>query len=110
MSALVVAKYLAPATYLHAGLVVLVHRHGRELCTDSNHRVVKEGGDSLILVEPLDCLLNELVIQTAFVLHAPEQVGNERVMRWIRFTSVRLLEHTRKELPIPRLSCDATDP
>jgi hypothetical protein len=61
-------------------LVILVHSHITQSAADLDHSIIEKGRESLVVVKPLDSLLNEVEAKTTFILHTFQEVWHECVM------------------------------
>lgn len=74
-------------TDLNMGLVLVAHGQPRELSTDLDHGIVKDGRKCVIIVKSLDCFLDEVKTYSTIIHGAPEQIGSNGVMLWVRFAA-----------------------
>ena len=66
-------------TYIDTRLIIIIHRHSRQLRADVYHSLGEDSWDSLILIEPCHSICHEVQANTMFVLEVIEQIRYDRI-------------------------------
>ena len=66
-------------TYIDTGLIVVIHRHCRQLRTDVDHSLGEDAWNTLILVESCYGVSHEVQANTMLVLEVIEEIRHDRI-------------------------------